>query len=346
MVRHVEEQTVKYLSTLVSNMRRGFEMLTNRWLTSLIVFLALHGLAGAENRTHILVSKSGAPILAQGTPAFNVSPSGTIDVGPSAVGVEIPHSGAVSMQISNTGTANLMTTPSFSSMEYGFTAESNYAFPVTILAGATKLTGILFKPQTAGPRPAQFMSTDNAPGSPHIVQLTGTGVNVAPNDFGLALDSAVAAGVPPGKTTSFNVWILAGPGLTRASGGTLQCSGGPGGTGCTLASSTFDDIDDADGFSNKRTSVAVTVTIPPRTAGLQQRPGVFWWSMPAVCVAVLAFGRRGRTDRFLLMAVLLLGSTFVISCGGSSSATKNNPLVLTATRNGTTHTMSIPLSAQ
>jgi hypothetical protein len=232
-------------------------------------------------------------------------------------------------------------------MEFGFTAESNYDFPVTILAGATKLTGILFKPQAAGPRPAQFMSTDNAPGSPHIVQLTGTGVTVAANDFGLALDSAVAAGVPPGKTTSFKVWILAGPGLTRASGDrTLQCSGGPGGTGCSLASNTFDDIDDADAFSNKRTSVAVTVTIPARTAGIQQRPGIFWWTVLAVCGTALAFGRRRRTDRFLLMAIVLLGSAFLISCGGSSNSTSNNPLVLTATRNGTTHTISVPLSAQ
>jgi hypothetical protein len=328
---------------MVLGLQSRFEMLMNRWQTLLIVFLILNGFAGAKNRARSIVSKPSAP----GTPIFSVSPSGTIDVGPSAVGVEISHGFPAPLDVSNTGTADLIVTPSFSSSEYGFTAESLFDFQVTILVGATKHAGILFKPQAAGPRPAQFVSTDNAPGSPHTIQLTGMGVNVAPNDFGLALDSAVAlGGVPPGKTTSFNVWVLAGPGLSVARGGTLQCSGGPGGTGCNLASSTFGDIDDVDPFSDKRSSVAVTVTVPARSAALQRRPGIFWWSIPAVFGIVLVFGRRRGASRTLLISILVLGASFLISCGGSSSAGKNNPLLLTATRNGTTHTISVPLSAQ
>jgi hypothetical protein len=282
----------------------------------------------------------------QGTPVFSVSPSGTLDLGPSAIGVNSPHAFPVPMRISNLGSANLTVTPSFTSADYGFTAESLFNFTVTVPPSGTKEGDVIFTPQATGPRMAQFVSTDNAAGSPHTVALMGTGVNVPANDFGFLLDPAVTVvGVSPGKPTSFNVWVLAGPGLPRGPDGTLQCSGGPTGTACSLAGSTF-GIDDVGPFDETRQSIAVTVTVPVRSGSLQQRPAIFWWSIPAVCGVVLAFGRRRGAARPLLIWVLLLGSSFVISCGGSSSPANNGPLSLTASRNGATHTVTVPLSMQ
>ena len=321
-------------------------MLVNKFRSLLSVFFILMGTAGAVNNSGRLLSRPIATMVLQGTPVFSVSPSGPVDLGPSAIGVNTPHGFPVSIFISNLGSADLMVAPSFTSSEYGFTAESFFATAVTVLPGRTKRGDIIFMPQAAGPRIAQFISTDNAAGSPHTVPLTGTGVNVAANDFALVLDPAVTlVGVSPGKTASFNVWVLAGPGLPQGPDGTLQCNGGPSGTSCSLATSTF-SIDDADGFAQTRQSIAVSVTVPARSASFLRHKVIFWWSMPAVCGVVLAFGRRRGAARFLLISILVVASSFVISCGGSSSAVNNNALTMTASRNGTTHAISVPLNMQ
>ncbi len=181
-------------------------MLRNKFRSLLSVFFILMGTAGAVNNTGRLLSRPIAAMVLQGMPVFSVSPSGPVDLGPSAIGVNTPHGFPVSIFISNLGSADLMVAPSFTSSEYGFTAESFFATAVTVLPGRTKRGDIIFMPQTAGPRIAQFISTDNATGNPHMVPLTGTGVNVAANDFALVLDPAVTlVGVSPGKTASFNV---------------------------------------------------------------------------------------------------------------------------------------------
>src|SRR6185312_10597005 len=96
--------------------------------------------------------------------------------------------------------------------------------------------GLQFKPSTAGARTGQFISNDNAPGSPHTVQLTGTGMNVPNNDFAVVLDPGAPATitVSRGQTATFTVWSLAGLGLNTpiSAFSQVQCSGGPAGTMC------------------------------------------------------------------------------------------------------------------
>jgi hypothetical protein len=317
-------------------------MLLCRLQSVLIVSLILSGTAGARN----VISKPAAMMFMQGTPGFSVNPVGPVNLGPSAVGVETSHGFPVPIKVTNVGTADLTITPSFTSDDFGFTAESFFNFVVTLSPGQTKEGDILFLPHAAGPRTAQFVSTDNAPGSPHMVQITGTGVNVPANDFAVILDPAVSlVGVSPGKTTTFTAWVLAGPGLGLGPQGNIGCSGGPSGTACTLDHDSF-RIDSLP-FDDSRDTFVVSVTIPARSSSLLQRPAIFWASIPAVFAVLLSAGRRSRRAKHsLLISALLLGLTFVISCGGSSSPMNNGPLQLTATRNGVTHTLSVPLNQQ
>jgi hypothetical protein len=275
--------------------------------------------------------------------AFSVSPSGTIDLGPSAVGVNTPHAFPVPIFVTNTGTAGLNIAPSFSNFEFGFTAESTFNTPITLASGQTKEGDILFTPQAAGTRTGQFISTDNAPGSPHTVPLTGVGVNVPTNDFGIVADANIS-NIPSGKTTVFKIWLLAGPNLPFGTDGTLQCSGGPSGTACNLAGSAFSI--DGTSFGSTRQSVQVTVSVPARSASLRAAPFIFW-SIPAVSALVL-LRRRGlgwRRNTSLIIAVLglVLLSNGMLSCGGGSSNSGSNALLFTASRSGTTHTLSIPV---
>ena len=231
-------------------------MPANRFLSLLILCLAMNGaaVAGAISRG----ATQDAHMVLQ---AFSVSPAGTIDLGPSAVGVNTPHAFPVPIFVQNTGTADLNIAPSFSNFDFGFTAESTFNTPITLTSGAQKEGDILFTPSVAGVRTGQFISTDNAPGSPHMVPLTGMGVSVPNNDFAIVADANITS-VPSGKTTTFKIWLLAGPNLLAAPDGSVQCSGGPSGTSCNLAGNAFSI--DAGSFSITRQSIQVTVTIPAK----------------------------------------------------------------------------------
>jgi len=241
--------------------------------------------------------------------------------------------------VQNTGTADLNISPTFSNNDFGFTAESTFSTPVSLAPGQTKEGDILLQPTVAGVRTGQFISTDNAPGSPHMVPLTGVGVAVPNNDFGIVADANIT-GVPSGKTTTFKIWLLAGPGLPNGPDGTVQCSGGPSGTSCSLAGNAF-SIDDSTGFGSTRQSVQVTVTIPAKSAALRGKPLVFWWGLPACALVLLRRRKRKASLGLAIMSIALL-SGLVVSCGGSSNS-NSGALLFTASRNGTTHTLSLPV---
>ena len=272
--------------------------------------------------------------------AFSVRPTGTIDLGPSAVGVNTPHAFPVPIFVTNTGTAGLNISPTFSNFDFGFTAESTFSTPITLAPGQTKEGDILFQPAAAGVRTGNFISTDNAPGSPHMVPLTGVGVNVPANDFGIVADSNITS-VPSGQATTFKIWLLAGPNLPNGPDGTLQCSGGPSGTTCNLAGNAF-SIDDSTGFGSTRQSVQVTVTIPARSAWLRSHP-FLWCSVALMPALVLVRRRSRRAFRIYMELSLALFLIFMIACGGGGPGSGANSLLFTATRNGTTHTLTIPV---
>jgi len=170
----------------------------------------------------------------QGTPAFSATPS-SVDMGPVAVGVATPVFAPPPffqpLQINDPGTAPLTFTYSFSSPEFSFDPNTNLVNPVTVAAGSSVTGGLQFKRSAAGTRTAQFISNDNAPGSPHTVQLTGTGMNVPNNDFAVVVDPSAPATitVSRGQTATFTVWSLAGLGLNTpiSAFAQVQCTGGP-----------------------------------------------------------------------------------------------------------------------
>src|SRR5438552_3097906 len=100
--------------------KEDLRMLINRWRTLLIVFLTVNGFACAASHPRGIAPVPSAP----GTPVFSVTPLGPIDLGPTAVGVNTPHSSPAPLQVSNPGTADLMVAPHFTSAEFGFTFES------------------------------------------------------------------------------------------------------------------------------------------------------------------------------------------------------------------------------
>jgi hypothetical protein len=280
-------------------------------------------------------------------PVFGANPQ-SVDAGPVAVGLATPvftsaPPFAIPLQIINSGSAPLTADFTFSSPEFGFDSATNLSNPVTIQPGASVTGGIVFQPAAAGTRTAQFISNDNAPGSPHMVQLTGTGITVANNDFGIFLDPAVPSPVAlkAGQTTSFKMWVLAGPGLNGSPSvaGQISCSGGPKGATCSLSPQTI--LGGGFNQTSSRANFTVSVTVPAGAAFSTPIHPMFWG---LACLAIIVLALRRGSFRRLAFASILLTVSFTTSCGGGNSS----PLTITVAADGlgVTHSTSVPVVVQ
>ena len=285
------------------------------------------------------------PMLFQGTPGFSTTPPSPIDLGPSAVGITTPHAFPQPLQINNPGTAPLSISGfSFTPFEANFTAESVFLPPITVNPGSTRTPGVLFTPQGPGKRTVQLSIIDNAPGSPHVVEFTGTGVAVAANDIAVILDPAVTTvNVPAGSGTTFPIWLLSG----TSQGNTIvnvQCSGGPSGSTCAL--DTNSALLTGDSFGPTRDKIMVTISVPAKSVLALHRTHPLWWAAAFVFGILLVWKNGRNVRRFAALAALLIISAVMISCGGSSGS-GSSPLVITATPTpGTPHTLTVPLVVQ
>ena len=313
------------------------------------VILAVVIVSGSTCSAQTLARLPGSgfrPLLFQGTPGFSTTPPSPIDLGPSAVGMTTPHAFPQPLQINNPGTAPLsISSSSFTPFEASFTAESLFLPPIIVNPGSTRTPGVLFTPQGPGKRTIQLSIIDNAPGSPHVVQFTGTGVAVAANDIGIILDPAVATvNVPAGGSTTFPIWLLAGMSSTNTNV-TVQCTGGPGGTLCSLDHNTT--VLTGDSFGPTRDKIMVTISVPAKSVLALHRTRPLWWTA-AFVFGILLVWKKGRNVRhFTALAALLFISTVMISCGGSSGGSGSTPLVITATPSpGTPHSLTVPLVVQ
>ena len=291
-------------------------------------------------------------MLFQATPSFSTTPPSPIDLGPSAVGMTTPHAFALPIQINNPGTATLsISSLSFSPPEAAFTSESLFVLtpPITVPAGSFGPANVLFTPQAAGKRTVQLIVNDNAPGSPHVVQFTGTGIPVAANDIAIILDpnAASTVSVAAGSSATFPIWLLAGASATNINV-TVQCTGGPTGTSCGLSDNST--ILTGDNFGPTREKIMVTVSVPAKSALLFRGTRNLWW-MAAFALGILLVRKdRRNVVRFTAIAALLvMGPVLIISCGGSSGTggIGSNSLVITATPSpGTPHSLTVPLVVQ
>jgi hypothetical protein len=317
------------------------------------VILAIVVIAGSTCSAHGLPQLPAGfrPMLFQGTPGFSTTPPSPIDLGPSAVGMTTPHASALPIQMNNPGTATLsISSFDFSSFEAAFTSESRSVLgpPLTVTAGSFQPANVLFTPQGPGKRTVQFTVNDNAPGSPHVVQFTGTGVTVAANDIGLVLDpnTASTVNVAAGGNATFPIWLLAGASPTNINV-TVQCTGGPAGTSCGLDHNS--SILTGDSFGPTRDKIMVTVSVPAKSALAFHRTRGLWWASALAFGILLTQKKRRTVLRFAAIATLLIMSAIMISCGGSSSTggSGSSALVITATPSpGTPHSLNVPLVVQ
>ena len=222
-------------------------------------------------------------------------------------------------------------------------ASANFAQTNTcggsVAVGANCAISVTFAPTGGGPLTGTITVTDNVPGGPQTVALSGTG-----QDFSLSAASGPGT-VAPGNTVSFALAVTPAGGFNQSV--SLSCTGAPAEATCSVSPASVT----LNGSSSQNVTVTVKTTaaseLPPASppAGTGRWPTALWILMLALALAVGAGlrpspafrragpwvgrgpGRAPALRRAVLAAILSFAALWA-SCGGgggSSGGGGGNP---------------------
>jgi hypothetical protein len=147
----------------------------SHFLLLLITALALAGAVAAQ----ALASHGGGGTTTTTTPA--TAPA--VSLAPSSVTFGSQELGTTSapqtVTLTNTGTASLfINSTNWQGLDFLVPSDTNLCLAMTIAPGASCTIGIQFAPGTTGTRTATMTVVDNAPTSPQVISMSGTGTSV------------------------------------------------------------------------------------------------------------------------------------------------------------------------
>ena len=263
-------------------------------------------------------------------PAVTLMPTG-LNLGAQLVSES---SAASAVTLTNAGSAPLVITSiSFTGADAGDFSEQNNCGS-SLAAGGACTINVSFKPTAGGIRSAALSVSDDAPGSPQSVALSGTG-----NDFSLAASGPSSDTVSAGGTATYQ--IVANPQGSLAGSVSLSCSGAPPDSTCTVTPSSIPV-----GLGVRAVTATVSVVTTARSSILPRMPklpSAGRWPRAAWPPSIAAFiglllaalsalaGRAGSgwlctclparvPLRTLGLALLIAGMlTFTGACGSGSS---------------------------
>jgi Beta-propeller repeat/Abnormal spindle-like microcephaly-assoc'd, ASPM-SPD-2-Hydin len=213
----------------------------------------------------------------------------------------------------------------------------------SLAAGASCTVNISYAPTAAATSAASISVTDNAPGSPQTVPITGTVQN-----FSLT-STCGSLTVVPGQTAIYAVDLAPVNGFTKSV--SLSCSGAPSLANCTVSPSSIT----LDGSTTVQAQVTATTT-PPTSGSLRSPFGqdhnrmlasaALASMMGLIAVVILPFKRRMKGRRFyglILFLCMLSTMATLSSCGigggdPPGTAAGTYPLTVTGTYKSTTGT--------
>jgi hypothetical protein len=270
-------------------------------------------------RNALLVFDFGAlpgqsvPLSGQaGFPIIQITPALSWDFGAIGVGTFDTED----FQIANTGTGVLH-------LGYAFTGDYSgdmFGGFLGILppGSASPPLRVSFKPTAAGVRTGQLIITDDAAGSPHIVQFTGTGIAVNAGDFTLIPSGGLSSStITSGQTATYRLLAVPGSGFTDTI--SLSCSGVPEASNCAVNPSNFQlGLTTFTGTTPQPVTVSISTTRASSAANVTAPP---WYALVAVPAMLLSIRTRSRElSRSFLLVVLMVSSLLVTSCGGGSTS--------------------------
>lgn len=257
-------------------------------------------------------------------------------------------SSAQTLAVTNSGTAPL----TISSVSLGgsnasdFSLSNNCTAPIAVASTCT--ISLIFNPIAPGQRTADLLISDNVPGSPQTVSLSGTAVGAF--SVAAASGSSTTASVSAGQTAQYQLQLTPGTGFSGAV--SLTCTGAPLGAVCQLPA----NVSLASGAPTTFTvsvSTSGPAFLPPSTPLRVPPVSTLPLLAPLLLILLLSFflwfHRRGGSldnatarNRLAFCGAIFCITLSLAGCGGGSAAvTPPRPMV---TPSGTS-TLTIALSA-
>jgi large repetitive protein len=282
------------------------------------------------------------------TPVFSVNHPGPVDFSGSPVGGSgsIPGGQERSFALSNTGTGVLTITNIQFTGAFFIPVSSPLLPPFNIQPGsAGPGFTVDFVPTVAGPQTGSITFTDNAPGSPHTIQFTGTGLAGAEFTLGSEFGPPSAT-VPAGQSANYRLELATGPLFSGTIAMGVQ--GAPPGTSLIVFPA---DRGDTFGVS-PRTVGPLDVQITTRAVAVASNrvPGL-WFGAAMACGLLLISGRKKTAGIALLSCLTILALSSFTACGGSHAADQKTPpgtynVTFTATSGSVTQSVPATLIVQ
>jgi hypothetical protein len=222
--------------------------------------------------------------------------------------------------LTNTGTAALsISSVAFTGSDAADFTQTNScpSSSATLSAGGTCTISVVFNPTTSGNLSAALTVTDNAPGSPHSLGVSGAG-----SGFELTAPTSTAT-VTAGQPASYALSFAATGGFSGMV--TLSCTTTAPAASCSVAPATL-----TLNAPNTATATATVTTTangaaPPRRQ-LPSGPGPWlWWALAgAMAVGLGLLSRSAQRTRWVLAGALVVVLAWA-GCGGGSSSTSTGP---------------------
>ena len=264
-----------------------------------------------------------------------------------------------SIQVTNTGTAPLSFTSVVASGVFAVQANNCSTAPLQPTTPPSNCAiSVTFTPTTAGESVGSLTLTDNAPNSPQIILLTGTGGGAgAAGNFGLSINPT-AATVVAGNSAQVTVTVSPLSGFNSAV--SLSCSSLPANVTCSASPASVTP-------SGAATTSTLTISTTRRTStppGAPPRPqGPGWTVHPWVWLlwALLLLSLGGWATRknrlrwsWAALAIMALWLASFAACGGTGAGyvnptgtpAGNYMVTVMGTSSGLSHTTTLTLTVQ
>jgi hypothetical protein len=250
--------------------------------------------------------------------AGSTPPAPAASLSPSSIAFPVQYLGTSGLPqtvtVTNTGTAPLLISGvNTSAADFG----TLNACGSSVAAGSSCAIGVFFDPTTTGSRTGTLTITDNTPGSPQTVTLSGTG-----QDFSLAPVSPASTTVTAGQTARFTVAVSPAGGFNQTVA--LTCNGGPSLSTCAVTPNSVGLNGTA--AANVAVSVTTMAALPPLIISSPRKDYRLLYLLTELLVLSLLIGslswQRGRPRLAYGLALLVALSAGVAmsACGGGGSA--------------------------
>ena len=305
----------------------------------------------ADNATG---SPQSVPLSGTGTSSNPNGPAFTATPNPFTLSAtQGTTSAASNLTITNTGTSAMHIT----NVTFGGANVSEFVNPtttpgacVTLAANASCNIAISFAPLTTGNHTETVTVTDDAPGSPHAVTVTGNASVAAFS--GPAIGSAsLTATVNAGQTAQYTVPITPGAGYSGSV--TFTCSGNPSTTTCTVNNPVTLTAGTAANLTVSISTTARGSVMPMGNRQPRTPTNPLLFVALAACLALLAamqqLKRRGiltnsQAAYSASILILVLAVCGIAGCASDGNGGGSNPPPATGTQAGT-YTITLTPSA-